>query len=210
MSMAENTNHEGNGAGEQEELPLGETEVPLLRVSPGMAVSSEHLEKLNGVTPELVDGIGPMEVWASFGLIYRGGPEGTFKKKRVGWDEARRLQELVREVGWGDDAVDRRDAIEKIAALPNGDILSAAEALAEVDSESREAIAARCWEVTKSLSQGLTLVNAVGAAAQVRNDDVRAPREVIEMALWLMGKSGDPGESDFLSWVLGHEESEDG
>jgi len=163
--VTEDTSNGENGAGEQEELPLGETEVPMLRVSPGMAVSSEHLEKLNGVTPEVVDGIGPMEVWASFGLVYRTACEGNFKKKRVGWDEARRLQELVREVGWGDDTAERRSAIEAIAELPNGDILSAAEALAEVDSEARESIAARCWEVTSSLSNGLTLVDAVGAAA---------------------------------------------
>ena len=208
--MTEDTSNGQNGAGEQEELPLGETEVPMLRVSPGMAVSSEHLEKLNGVTPDVVDGIGPMEVWASFGLVYPTSCEGNFKKKRVGWDEARRLQELVREVGWGPEAAASRTAIEGIAELPNGDILSAAEALAEVDSEARASIAARCWEVTRSLSNGLTLVDAVGAAAQVRNDDIRAPREVIEMALWLMGKAGDIGDEDFLGWVLAHEEAQEG
>ena len=194
--------------GSQEELSLGDGNTPFLRVSPGMAVSSEHLEKLTGLSPASVDGVGPMEVWATFGRVERDGSRtGGFKKKRVGWDEARRLQELVREVGWSPEQEVSRSKIESIAALPNGDILSAAEAVAEVDPEARVSLAERCAEVHGGRgAESLSLVDAVAAASDVRNDDIRAPREVIEMTLWLMGHYGTEGSHDLLAWFLGFEE----
>ena len=55
--------------GGQEELPLNEPERPVLRVSPGVAVSHEHLDKVPHGSLGTTPGVGPMEIWASFGIL---------------------------------------------------------------------------------------------------------------------------------------------
>ena len=194
---------------EQEQLPLDTSETALLRVSPGMAVSGEHLEKLGSHPSEPVDGVGPMEVWATYGEIFPTRIEGEFKRKRVGWDEARRLQELVREAGWSPGGLVHRGTIEGIAKKVNGDLLSACEAIAEMPSESRSLIFERCKEV---VAQGApsTLISAVSSASKVRNDDLRVPREVIELTLWLLSCEEENEETDLLRWMLHYEENKVG
>ena len=82
---------------EQEQLPLENGETCLLRVSPGWRFQVSTSRNWNASS--MVDGVGPMEVWASYGEVTQRVLKES-SEEAVGWDEARRLQSwFVKRVG---------------------------------------------------------------------------------------------------------------
>ena len=185
---------------------------PGLEVFPGLDVNPDQLRILGHVPVHSIAGVGPMEIWVSWGSqSATGDVQGAFHRKRCGWDEARRLRELSTEIRSGGRAQASRDGLVEIALRANVDLLSASEALAEMAAESRTQLLQRCREVLANAGGAVTLERAIQLVGSVPNDDIRAPREVPEAFLWLLGAGQGPDAGQgVLDWLLSHEERLEG